>query len=330
MIQKTFSKQTVSDELRRVFSKENDQLVPGLVIGALCVLLVYTYGNSLLLAAGTWTSSQYSHAWVVPLFAAALLWMRRKPIGKVTHAERWYGAGLVCAALTARMVFGWLSINTADMWTFIPAVAGVFLMVGGWRTFRWSWAPIAFLFFMFPLPMQAEQRILHRLQEKATIASVYTLQTLGVSAYREGGTGNVIAIDGLATRLNVIDQCAGLRMLTIFVAMCLGIAMVISGPWWEKAIIIVSSIPIALVVNLVRIVVTGLLYVAAETSTWITRDIANWLFHDLAGWFMMPLALGLLFLELAILSRLFVEVKEDRTPQIRIGPQHRMRPVAAK
>ena len=47
--------------------------------------------------------------------------------------------------------------------------------------------------------------------------------------------------------------------------------------------------PIALIVNVIRIVVTGLMYLHVSSQT------ASVFFHDLAGWFMMPMALAFLW-----------------------------------
>ena len=41
------------------------------------------------------------------------------------------------------------------------------------------------------------------------------------------------------------------------------------------------------------------------------KRLGDLVFHDLAGWLMMPLALGMLALELAVLSWLLVEVPEE-------------------
>ena len=77
-------------------------------------------------------------------------------------------------------------------------------------------------------------------------------------------------------------------------------------PLWERLIVVASAIPIAVIANVLRITVTGVLHVTAG-HRW-----ADLVFHDLAGWLMMPLALGLLFLELRVLSRLFVEHQPSR------------------
>jgi exosortase/archaeosortase family protein len=72
--------------------------------------------------------------------------------------------------------------------------------------------------------------------------------------------------------------------------------------WQEKLVLIASALPIALLANLIRIVAT------AMVAELIDIQAASLVFHDLAGWLMMPLALGMLALELWLLKKLYVEV----------------------
>jgi len=78
--------------------------------------------------------------------------------------------------------------------------------------------------------------------------------------------------------------------------------------WWENAVILASAIPIALIVNSIRITVTGLLYQVASS------EVAEMVFHDLAGWVMMPMALGMLFSLQWILRHIFMT--EDLAPSV--------------
>ncbi len=116
-------------------------------------------------------------------------------------------------------------------------------------------------------------------------------------------------------QLGVVEACSGLRMLTIFVALAVAITLVTDRPWWERIVTIVSAVPIALAVNIVRITVTGILHLTAGP------ELAEMVFHDLAGWFMMPMALGLLYIEFQILSHLVIE--EDQTGPMQIGAGRR-------
>jgi exosortase/archaeosortase family protein len=139
----------------------------------------------------------------------------------------------------------------------------------------------------------------------ATMVSTYAIQTLGVDAIREG---NQIVVG--ERHLGVVDACSGLRMLTIFMALSVAIVMLGDMEWYESLVILGSAVPIALVVNAIRITLTGVMYT-------INPDIAEKIFHDWAGYFMMPMALGLLYLIQKLLSVLFVI---DDTQLATVGP----------
>jgi exosortase/archaeosortase family protein len=113
----------------------------------------------------------------------------------------------------------------------------------------------------------------------------------------------VINVSGMD--LFIADACSGLRMLTIFCALAVAMVFLIERPWWDKFIILLSAVPIALVVNIARITVTGLLFMVAGKDSEFVQHLA----HDWAGYFMMPLALGILWLELQVLERLTIPIE---------------------
>jgi exosortase/archaeosortase family protein len=77
------------------------------------------------------------------------------------------------------------------------------------------------------------------------------------------------------------------------------------GPLVDRLVVLASAVPIALAANVLRIVITGL------TGVVFGAETADLVFHDLAGLIMMPLALGMLWLEMQIMGRLLVEVVEE-------------------
>ena len=280
-------------------------------LGVLLATLIYAYWNTLVRTSEQWDSPQYSHGWLVPLFALALLYMRYEPLKAVANWEHWAGLGLLSLGLGMRVLSTGYALVIPDMVSFVPSMAGVVLLVGGVHLLRWAGPAILFLLFMYPLPDRVENMILNPLQRTATVVSTFSLQTMGVPAFSEGN--NIMLPNGVD--LGVVDQCAGLRMLTIFFALSVAITMVTDRPWWERIVIILSAFPIALIVNITRITVTGLLYMVSET-------LAEKVFHDLAGWVMMPMALGLMYVELQLLSHLFIEDEGLDATTMDFGPQH--------
>ncbi len=206
-----------------------------IVFGALVALVALAYGNMLAYTSTFWSKGLYSHGWIVPLFAAYLFWIRKRPLLEVSDRERWGGVAILAASLALRVWASYYDYNNPQRLSFIGALLGVCVMVGGWSFSRWSmlrWAgpAVLFLLFMFPLPSILENTILMKLQTVATAMSTWTLQLMGISAARQG---NVLSIDTLTKPLQVAEACSGLRMLTIFGAMTVALVMIIERPWWQ-------------------------------------------------------------------------------------------------
>lgn len=276
------------------------------ILGGLLLAITWCYWNTLLQVARHWDDPKYSHGYLVPLFTAVLVWMRREPWGTVTSSARWAGVGMIAFGLVCRLVLTRLSSVVPEMYTLLPCVMGAFLIVGGWPTLRWAGPAVLFLFFMFPLPSVIDYSLLSYLQKVATTVSTYLLQTMGIACYSEGKR---IVIGEL--QMGVVEACSGLRMLTIFVALAVAITLVTDRPMWERIVIVASAVPIALLVNIIRITITGVLHLTVGT------EVADKVFHDLAGWVMMPMALGFLYVEFQILSNLIID--EGPTGPVRIG-----------
>jgi exosortase len=277
-----------------------EQRMALITLGLMTLGLVLAYLDTFALVKDEWSNPLYSHGYIVPLFAIGIMWLRYQPFRPVPALERWAGLGILVLALGLRLFGVYMTMNPVDRYSFPIAMFGLFLLVGGWHMIRWSWPAILFLFFMFPLPSVFERNILWRLQTLAAVCSTFVLQTMGIAAFRQG---NLISVPG--ADLNIADACSGLRMVTIFFALALAMVFLVERPWWDKLIILLSAIPIALVVNIIRITLTGILYMVVGPE----NEFAKKLGHDWAGFFMMPLALGFLWLELQILEKLTVPVE---------------------
>jgi exosortase/archaeosortase family protein len=92
-------------------------------------------------------------------------------------------------------------------------------------------------------------------------------------------------------------------MLLTFFALSTAFALVVRRPLVDRLLLVASAVPVAVTANVVRITATGLAYYAWGQHS----AAAHAIFHDLAGWLMMPLALGMLWLELRLLDGFLVE-----------------------
>jgi exosortase len=268
---------------------------PVVLFGTLGAVALWCYWPTLVALARTWwTNPQYSHGYLVPVFAAVLLWSRRR-LAPAAVRTNWWGLPVLLAGQVMRLAGMFFFYDWFEAVSLLPSLASVCLLLGGWPALRWAWPAVGFLAFMIPLPYQVESALAQPLQRVATVMSTYALQTLGLPALSQG---NVIVLGDL--RLGVLEACSGLSMLVVFFALSFAVALVIRRPLWQKALLVASAVPVALVANVLRITGTGVLYEMAGGG------VAEVFYHDLAGWLMMPLALGILWLELLFLGRLFV------------------------
>lgn len=282
-------------------------LAPATAAVLLCILIA-THWTTFARMADRWSNDpQYSHGFVVPLFAAAVLWSRRAMLKDITWMPAWLGSGLLMIGLVIRMIAIQSDIEPLDAISLLPTAFGLVLLAGGWSVLAWSWPAVAFLAFMMPLPFSLEVTLAQPLRGLATTMSTYALQTLGCPAIAEG---NIIVIDDI--QLGVEEACSGLGMLMTFFALATALAMIVQAPLSDRLILVASAIPIAVCVNVIRITATGVAYHLAGRDS----SVAQMIYHDLAGWLMMPLALAMLWVELKFLSNLMIEEPETAPPPL--------------
>ncbi|MBU4399992.1 MAG: exosortase/archaeosortase family protein, partial [Planctomycetes bacterium] len=210
----------------------------------------------------------------------------------------WLGLGLIAACVAARVFGAHFYLDAIDGWSIMLWVGGVVLLLAGRKVFWWSLPSIAFLWFMVPLPFRMERWLSLPLQGAATKLSCWILQALGQPALAEG---HVIFLGD--HRLEIEQACSGLRIFVGITALAFAYVIVARRAWWEKALLLLSAVPIALLANAARIVATGLLY------QYVSGEAAKKFSHDGAGWVMILLAAGMFGLVLWYLCRLVQEVE---------------------
>jgi exosortase len=266
------------------------------------LLALYSYWPLFEYLVFTWNHSpQYSHGFLVPVFAAWLLWFRPFETHNTVSdtSAAFLGFGLLGLSLGMHYIGAYIFYKYIECLSLIPCLLGLSLMFGGWNHFRWSWPAIAFLLFMFPLPYRVEVFLGGPLLKVATLGSTFLLQTLGLPAVAEG---NTVLVNNF--KMGIVEACSGLRMLMTFFAFSTATVLLIRRGVIEKALIIAGSVPIALLTNLIRITFTGIMCLHFDNHT------VQVFFHDLAGWFMMPVGLVLLLIELWIL-RMAIQYSEE-------------------
>jgi exosortase len=276
--------------------------------------LIWATWPALATMADRWARDpRYAHGYFVPIFAAALLWMRRPRLEGATPSPDAWGLALVSLGAAMQLVAGYFRLEwRLDGLALLPYLGGLVLLIGGRRYLAWAWPSIAFLAFMVPLPWRLETAMGPPLQSLATAASTYLLQTLGFMAFAQG-----FVIQLNEGKIGVVEACSGLSMLMTFIALATAAALVVRRPLVDRLVLVASAIPVALLANIFRITLTGVLH---ET---VGGHASATFYHDLAGWVMMPLALVLYWIEIAVLSRLLIDARHEALPVLELVGAHR-------
>ena len=284
----------------------------------------WAYWPSLVDLSSVWNDDpSYTHGWLILPIALGFLWHRWDRLDLAGLAPNPWGWAALAAVLAGRSLlyhYGELWVESA---TLPLAVGATALALGGWRLLRWAAPSVAYLWFMLPLPPSLNATLAAQLQMLATLGSTSLLQALGLPALAEG---NVIYIG--THQLEVEKACSGLSMLMTFAALIAATTILIERPIWEKLVLLASAVPIALVSNIVRIVLTAWAYhkIGPEglvlprsldpKGAWTVGKLS----HDTAGWAMMPIALVLVWIELRLMAWLVVEEEEGRAISPLLGP----------
>lgn len=278
--------------------------------------LLWSYWSTFAVLSERWNADPlYAHGFLVPLVAVGIVWWRKDQLKNVAFEPSvLLGLPLLGLGIGLRLAAARLYLEWFDGLSLVPCVAGLVLLLGGRPLLKAVWPAVVYLVFMVPLPFRLEGIASGPLQSLATQASTFSLQLMGFPA---GAEGNVITIN--EARIGVAEACSGLRMLVVFFAATAAVALCSTKPLWERAVVLLSAIPIAVFCNVTRITVTGVLFETVGSAT------AKAFFHDFAGWLMMLLAVALLKVELWFWANVLIDPPaREVVPVGRIGA----RPVA--
>jgi exosortase len=269
----------------------------GWLAGGLVVLVAFlwSYWPTFLELYDVWRrNDEYSAGLLVPFLAAYVLWSRRRDFDAIDPQPAILpGTFLFLLAQTLRGLGVYLMFESAERLSLLLSVGAIALLVLGWDMLRKLIPVWLFLCLMLPWPNRVQSALALPLQRWATSSAVFCLESAGYEVVRDG---NIIHIGD--TSVAVAEACNGLRMIIAFVVISGLVVLLVRRPWWEKLLVLLSSLPIALVCNTLRLTVTAVAF------TVLKGEGVEKAFHDFGGYAMMPLALAMVVGELWFLSRL--------------------------
>lgn len=258
-----------------------------------------------------WMSDpSWSHGFLIPLFSLYFLHQNRQKIFEIQAKPSWFfGLG----SLIFLLIVYWLNtvqfkFSYGDALICIAAIGATVLYVGGWGLLKLTWLPIAYLFFAVPLPGRLYTQMTLPLQELAAQVSTVVLNAIPeLDATLRGVVIDVLYRgQPLEPSLQVAEACSGMRLLMAFVALGVAMAYLHWRPMWQRFVLLLSTVPIAILCNVIRVLVTALIYIFWDPQ------YAQGIYHDLLGILMLPLAFSFYGALAWLMSNLFIDEAEQR------------------
>lgn len=273
-----------SNEVRRI---------PWLLIGWTGLLLALLYFPVLNNMVRDWYhDDNMGHGFFVPFVSLWIIWQQRARLLAVEYGTNLWGLAIVLLG-GVLLVLGTLAVEQTVMrGAFLVSLWGAVVTLGGLRLLRDLAFPLFLLIFMIPLPAVIYNQITFPLQMFASQVAETALSLLGIPVLREG---NILELP--SQRLSVVEACSGIRSLMSLTYLSLIYGYLFESRIWLRAVLLVLTPAIAILVNAARVTATGLL---SEYDP----ELAVGAFHTMEGWFMFLLALMLLVVVHRLLGRI--------------------------
>jgi exosortase len=226
----------------------------------------------------------YSHGFLVPLISAWFIYERREALLKAA-ARPWnpgwavllFGLGQL---LAGRVMTEYFTMRSS----MVTVLCGVILILFGREVFRLLLFPLAYLLFMVPIPAVIYNSVAFPLKLFVTRLSVGFMKLIGIVVVREG---NIIMFPSVT--LEVVDACSGIRSLLSLLVIGVAYAFFLQISPLRRAAIIFSAVPIAIIINGVRVIITGIL------AQHFGGGAAEGFFHEFTGMAVFVVSMLLLF-----------------------------------
>lgn len=265
-----------------------------LLVAVASAMLFFVFFDGLERMVHIWdTKEEYGHGYMIPVIILFLIWQKKDLLEQAEFKGSWPGVLITAVGLLFYIVGELGSHYTAIQYAFVVATIGLVLSMMGKKSFFIIIVPLIMLFFMIPLPNFLLNALSTKLQLISSEIGVAVIRLFDISVYLEG---NVIDLG--IYKLQVVEACSGLNYL--FPLMTLGFmtAYFFTGSFWKKATIFLSTIPITVLMNSLRIGAVGV-----TVEHW-GIEMAEGVLHDFEGWAIFMSCIGLLILEMWVLSKI--------------------------
>ncbi len=279
--------------------------IRAVIVGLAFVAVFY---NVLLDLSHKWyTSADWSHGWLIPCFSVYLIYLHWDRVRRAAPRHAWVGLVVMVVTLVGYEYFLLVSpMGYPRAVMMLLCLAGVVVFLCGLPIMRLVWVPWLYLLFAVPLPKSVYFTLTDPLRRIAAVVATQALSLFpGLDIEKVGSTIEYV-YQGQNGALGVADACSGMRSTMTLCALGVAVAFISNRPWWQRVIMVVACVPIAVFANCVRVTTTCVLHIFVDPK------YAGGTYHTLLGLVTLLIAFGIFSALGWFLSNLLVE---DSEPQ---------------
>lgn len=268
-------------------------------------LLWWLYAAQLFRLLIFWTRGDWSHGFLIPLFSLYLVHTNRAALLRGEHRGSLWGAAVVVLSVLVYLASIYTRFGYPQPLTIVLMIAGLVLLLRGWRTLWLTWFPIAFLVLALPPPERIYRAVTQPLQQAAAIISTQVLNAMPGAEVENAGINIAFFMDnGYSNSFTVAGACSGMRSLMAFVALGLAMAYFTPRPIWQRIVMALVVIPVALFCNILRVIITGCFQMYGHAN------LAGGTPHMILGLLLFGLGFAIYLGILWIMDHLFTEAPD--------------------
>lgn len=254
-----------------------------------------------------WThSADWSHGPIIPLFSAYLVYVNWDRIRRIPPQRTSVGLILMIAALLFYQISLWLlPFGYFRPLSMLLCLLGIIIYLRGVGVLRYAMVPWLYLFFAIPLPKGVYFALTDPLRRIAATVTTAILKLMPDLAIERVGSTIEYYHNGRSGQLGVADACSGMRSTITLCALGVAVAFLTPRPAWQRLLMIVACVPIAVFSNFIRVTVTCLLHI------YVDPKYAEGTYHTMLGLATLTIAFAMFHGLGWLLNNLFVSVPDD-------------------
>ncbi len=237
-------------------------------------------------------NNYYSHGFLVPIISIYIIWSMKNELLNTERKQSQTGLIFFISGIILFMIANLYVIRFLSGISLVITIFGTIFYLYGWEFVNKIKFPIFFLLLSIPIPFA--DILVPTMQTISVISASNLANLIGLPVYREG-----LMLRLPESTFQVAAECSGINSIISLITISIIFAFILEGNIFKKLTIVISSIPLAMTGNIIRI--TTVLIVGYKYG----EDFALRYFHEFSSFVLFIIALIGLF----IVGRCFGRLK---------------------